>query len=159
MLYIDAKESFKTTEQIGLYPEQEITYEQIRDTIQGIASFLESINKPHWLAQILNDYYSNTDLPEDSIKEFLDKKLSQYPQPDTLPIKIWYDNGKLIKTLPSQVLAPPARLATKQEYQSLLDKSKLSLKVSEYVQINEGIFQLGSNLHLLKQHYYPNPLD
>ncbi|BDA74303.1 hypothetical protein CAL7716_084690 [Calothrix sp. PCC 7716] len=156
MITREIKTTLPATKELNQYVNQGAVYENVRDTIHVIADFLHDINRPHWLAQALSEYRYSKQWSE--LEKYVAKQQDKYPQPTQAPSVIWYERGILVKTESEQKLVAPARIATRQEFQSLLEKSDIRLHQGEYVLLDEGVFELGDNLCPLSRQYYSKPV-
>jgi hypothetical protein len=156
MITREIKTLLPTTKELNQYVNQGATYENVRDTIHAIADYLHDINRPHWLAQALSEYRYSKQWSE--LEKYVAKQQDKYPQPISAPSVIWYERGVLVKTESEQKLVAPARIATRHELQSLLEKSDIRLYQGEYILLEEGVFELGDNLCPLSRQYYSKPI-
>jgi hypothetical protein len=156
MIYQKAKTTLPQTKELHQYVNQGATYENLRDTIHAIADYLHDIDHPHWLTQALSEYRSSKRWSQ--LERYVEKQQDKYPEPTSKPYVIWIERGMLVKTEYEQKLVAPACLATKHEFQSLLEKSDIHLYPGEYIWLEEGIFELGENLYPLARQYYSKPI-
>lgn len=156
MITRELKTNLPSTKELNQYVNQGATYENVRDTIHAIADFLHDINRPHWLTQALSEYRYSQQWSE--LERYVALQQDRYPQPAKPPSAIWCERGVLVKTEYDQKLVAPAHIATRHEFQSLLDKSNIHLYEGEYILLEEGIFELGDNLCPLSRQYYSNPI-